>query len=111
VPRIMPRSAMASSGCRGCCYERLAGLGHGLEQIVIDPVSPVVPVVPFVVCSRPVDEMLRVQAQPIMAAVPDDLLPADHSPVQDAVDEAIGRKLMAVEAGLPRAEVAELPKT
>ncbi len=44
-----------------------------------------------------------------MAAVPDDLLPVDHSPINHAVDEAVGRKLVAMKAGLSGAEVAELP--
>jgi hypothetical protein len=34
-----------------------------------------------------------VDAEPVMASVPDDVIPARHFPVQDAVDEAIGRDL------------------
>ena len=57
---------------------------------MIDPAGPVLPVIPLVVRLGPQLEVSRVQAQTVVAAVPNHLIPPGDLPLQDAVDEPVG---------------------
>jgi len=68
---------------------------------MINPVRPVIPVVTLVISPRPLLQMLGVDTQPVMTAVANDLIVAEHLRVECAKDEAIGRELLPVEPNLP----------
>ena len=58
------------------------------------------PVVAFVVRRGAQREVLRVDAEAVVAAVADDLVAGGDRPRQDAVDEAVGLQLAVPEADL-----------
>ena len=57
---------------------------------MIDPAGPVLPVIPLVVRLCAQLEVSPVHAEPVMAAVPNHLIPPGDLPLQDAVNEPVG---------------------
>jgi hypothetical protein len=74
----------------------------GLEQVDVHAASPILPVVALVMRLRTELQMLRVHTEPVMAAVPDDVVLARDLAVQNAVEEAVGRDLTPSELDLSR---------
>jgi hypothetical protein len=72
------------------------------EEVVVHPVRPVLPVVSLVIRLRAQSEVVGVDAQAVMAAVPDDVIPTGGLPVQHAEDEAMGRDLPPSERDTPK---------
>ena len=70
---------------------------------MVDPAGPVLPVIPLVVRLRPQLEVSGVQAQAVMAAVPNHLIPPGNLALQDAVDEPVGVGL-ALDGEWPQCE-------
>ena len=59
------------------------------EVVRVDPPGPVLPVVPLVIRLSAQNEVLGIDTQAIVTAMPDDPLPAHRDPRQDAVDEPV----------------------
>ena len=84
-----PFSAPGAGGVSGGLWRAQVGLCHGLEELVVHSVGPVVPVVPLVIRLSAQNEVLGIDTQAIVTAMPDDPLPAHRDPRQDAVDEPV----------------------
>ena len=72
------------------------------EEVWVRSSCPVLPVIPLVVGLRTDFEMLRVDTEPVVAAMPDDLFPPHDGPLEDAVDEPVGVGLTTAELHFPR---------
>ena len=57
---------------------------------MVDPAGPILPVIPLVIRLRPQLEVSRVQAQAVVAAVANHLIPPGDLALQDAVNEPVG---------------------
>ncbi len=64
---------------------------------MVDPTGPILPVIPLVIRLRPQLEVSRVQAQAVVAAVANHLIPPGDLALQDTVDEPVGVGLAASE--------------
>ncbi len=60
------------------------------EEVGVGPSRPVLPIVPLVVRLRAQREVVGVDAEPVMAAMSDDLIVPHDGPLEDAVDEPVG---------------------
>jgi hypothetical protein len=72
------------------------------EEVRVHSSGPVLPVISLIVGLRAQREVVGVQAQAVVTPVPDDLIPPDDGPLQDAVDEPVGVGLATLEDDLTR---------
>lgn len=93
-------SGAPSGWCGWSKKEREEELSHRLEKGHVQAVCLIVPVVLLVVGAATDGQMVRVDALTIMATVADDLFEAGGDFVHRAVDEAISRVLITLEAHL-----------
>lgn len=68
---------------------------------MVDPIGPVVPVIALVVGPCPLLKMFRVNTQPVMAAMANHIIEAEHLLVQGAEGEAVCSVLLTPEANFP----------
>jgi hypothetical protein len=96
-----PQKLPLYQGCRGCPVQRsVEGYASGsLEQLIRHPASfPVKVILPIIRLTTQL-QMLRIDAQGVVATVSGDLIQASDRLRVDAQDEASGCCLAALEAG------------